>query len=345
MKNLLKKISPILKRSVALVGVIMVILVSLAMPSFAIDKGEIFGGSRILTPLFDYDYINIVYDNGDKYVYNLKDVFYNTFFDDREANYKIYDSTGETFITLTLSNMDFFQTRILVDGSYVTLPYWVLRFTMPIEFVTNFSVGCRESIYDASYLLSVFNNYYDNIRFLDSNGDYSDTFHYDYHNDCSFYYPEFTYDVDNILIGRSLKTKNISSNVSNASGSMPLGPNVDINSLVDYLPSDVPAKYCYFSDFTSHFQLSSNTDLPSYAEFNVCYIPSDDVVSFREYKDIYFPSYRYDSGSVDFTGWLMNGLTGFLSFEFLPGVTFSALLAFIFGLGVFFAFLRYFAGG
>ena len=93
----------------------------------------------------------------------------------------------------------------------------------------------------------------------------------------------------------------------------------------------------------------NNIQVPSdaaYLRFNVHYIPSDNVVTFKEYHDQYFPSYRFDTNvSGDFTGWISTALSGFLSFEFAPGIKISTLLLFVLGIAGFNIFLKFFAGG
>lgn len=57
------------------------------------------------------------------------------------------------------------------------------------------------------------------------------------------------------------------------------------------------------------------------------------------------PTYVQPEYNADFTGWLGTAVGGFLSFQFVPGISLGILLLFILGIGAFHLFLKFFSGG
>lgn len=338
MKKLLKKMKPFLKRSTALIGVVMVLVCSLVVPSFAIDFSTSFTG-EVMQPLFNYDYLVIYYSGGQRVTFSLKDVFFGVPFSDSTITYTLTDLSGERSITVTLSDADFDQIRYNSGSGYVSMPYWRLSFDISAELVENISIGCSEAIYNYELLSTVYNIYKDDLRFLDAN--YRDL-SYSYSNDAVFYYPLYSYGDGGSVVGRQLASYDLSFSSSNASG-FPISPNANISKLVDFLPGDIYRKYLYFSDFVTTF--SPNSADGDTIRFNIFYIPESHVISFKDYYDTYFPAYRTDNVAVDFTGWLSTAVGGFLSFEFIPGISLGTLLLFMLGVGAFNVFLKFFAGG
>ena len=342
MKKLLKKIYPILKRVSAFVSAFAVFLMSLVTPSAAVDETDNLKSS-IITPLFDYDYLQITYSGGYKAVFNLKDVFYDRAIgDDRflDISLESIDGSG-VIVNFRLSNIDLSQVKVQSGNAVVTLPYWALSFDMDADYIDSFSIGCRESIYNYRLLREAEQSFYDNVTFYSPDPGVVPTFSYRFDGD--FYYPEYEF-VDGHLVGRSLETLPLDFSRERVAGSLPIvSPEYSLERLASYLPDNLFNDYLYFSEFTSSFSFVNNA--PDYCSFVIHYIPRSDVVSFIDYRNAYFPDYVHEIGTFDFVGWIGNAIGGFVEFEFFPGLTIGALLAFMIGIGCFVAFLRYFAGG
>lgn len=349
LKKISRKILMFLKRFSAVVAAVGVFFAASSVPSLAADSDSIFNQNDLMTPLFDYDYISVTYDSGNEVVFNLKNVFFGRSFDDRSEVFTVTGSDGSTILNFTLSEMELKRLPFNINGSSIYLPYWRLRFQFPVNFMSSINIHCRESIYDYGMLSSAYNTGSDSITFF-TGLHYTDS-DFRYYNDADFYYPYYIYNDNGAVVGRMLNTLDISEervfNSANlAEDGFEISPSVNVKDLYDLLPSSVTSSHLiYFSDFTTSITLLDADELPEFAMMDVYYVPVDNLTTFKEYYTNYFPSYRYDIESIDFTSWMVNSISGFFNFQFMPGITIGGLFAFVVSIGIFVAFLRYFAGG
>lgn len=349
LKKISRKILTFLKRFSAVLAAVGVFFAASSVPSLAADSDSIFNQNDLMTPLFDYDYISVTYDSGNEVVFNLKDVFFGRAFVDRTQVFTVTGSDGSTILSFTLSDMELLQLPFMINGTAIYLPYWRLRFQFPVNFMSSISIHCRESIYDYGMLSSAYDNGCDNITFY-TGLNYTDC-DFRYYNDTDFYYPYYVYNNNGAVVGRSLNSIDIShEEIFNSSSlgdsGFDISPRASVKSLYNYLPTAVTSSdLIYFSDFTTSITLQSGSELPEYAIMDIYYVPVNNTVTFHDYYNNYFPGYRYDLDSIDFTSWLVNSISGFFNFQFMPGITIGGLFAFVVSIGIFVAFLRYFAGG
>lgn len=335
------KVKSFFKRSFSLLAAVFVFAFCFVSPSFAVDSSDSLT-ARTMRPLFDYDFMEVYYSDGSKAVFNLKDAFYEHFLMDDELSYNLYDYNTASVISFHFQDLKLEQVPIMIEGTTVRLPYWRLIMDMSVSDIDRVVIGCSESIYDYFVLNTAYTNFRDQFNFFDSeyNTSYSN---FTYSNNSLFYYPSFTFNDDGAVIGRTLLSRDISFSANNASSGYDISPNISISSLAALMPNTIGTKYIYFSDFTTDFTIPSDADILS---LQICYIPTESVVTFKDYHDLYFPPYTINSdATADFAGWITTAVGGFLTFEFIPGISFGMLLGFMLGVGAFMAFLRYFAGG
>ena len=373
MKKILKKIFLTIKRGfikvISVLFAFIVFISSFAVPSLAVDADFDESHNYILRPFFNWDYIEIEYILGDDLfhyetvLFSLKDCFYDipiervlvvdpdeTVTVQTDIHYSLIDLNGSgREASIFLSNARFHQYTTTISGQSVRVPFWQLQFYIPFtNDISRLTVGCSESIYDFG-TYGGHNMAYDEFAIADARGfamqGYDNALSSFY--DGYFYYPKFYYDKNDSISGRQLLSHKISHEMQGGMDTFSLTPFYDINNLRSMMPDyQYGSPMLYFSDFTVTYTFDELLDDDAkYLLFNICYIPEDKVPTFKQYHDKYFPAYRFESGAVDFTGWLSTALSGFLSFEFVPGISFTMLLYFFIGVGCFVWFLKFFAGG
>lgn len=341
MKKVLKKILPVLKRACALMGVVAVLVCSFVVPACALDfdSGQ---PKDLMYPLFNYDSVEVTYSDGSSACFNLREVFYQSYMDDKILSFQLRDLNGtDRQIGFTFNDLTFEQVNIVVSDVEVTLPYWRLSFDMTLNDIRSFRLNVGETIYDYSSLNVAFNNNHDMLYFYNEN--YSQNQNaFSVSNNGLFYFPKYSY-RNGSIVGRSMSEKDLSYSLSAASSSVSISPLTSVSSLISLMP-EANHTYLYFSDYDVDFTVPEDA---YYARFVIHYIPEYSRPSFASYRGTYFPNYYINEAdiSVDFTGWINSALTGFLNFEFGPGLKISTLLLFVLGIGAFNIFLKFFAGG
>lgn len=346
MKKIKKNLLPFLKRFAALMSVVMVLISSFTIPSFASGTA-----STSSSPSY-YSYWNLsklicTYSDGVVAIFDMPTTFFetNSYYNEnitltsnngRTLELRTYVGTTQIdkpsvaflFDVRSFSNIQFvFQDSVVryypLNSSTSTMPpgYSVIEEVPLIQFSSDTNV------------VSSFSGSYTSVRPVRGSSDDTFTFKFDY------------FSGNFGLEQKSDSQFNLYYLIANSSYQSELDyyRDYEINTRfhVPYFQNinvDLDFDWYGFSSETYTVGLS----FPLGRTYNGY---SFNPVS--EWYQLFFTGYKQfgDGANIDFTSWLSTAVGGFLAFEIMPGISLGLLLTFIIGVAAVNFFLKFFAGG
>lgn len=328
-------------RTLAVIICILAVLSASVLPCFAAGLTD---GADTLS-MYSYwnlRYLTVMYTDGDIAMFEFPNVFYSGRLQEQTIVLKNEDNTRELFMDIS--------TNVNVTGAYneVAVTFDLtgisqLRFHFVDSVIKSFpgsvpSLGDDTSVYLPYFIIepglvtSLTGNYNDvrpvtslpgyDFKFADYVGSWNGLIPSDYVSGVyTLAVPESDYSVL-----------------------------LDFYELQGYSSADI---WPYFPEIITTLNIRQDSDLSNLISI---YLPLSNTTSnvyadsnfvAQYYKKYYqgVPMSQEGAYNVDFTSWIVTAVGGFLSFQFMPGVSFGVLLLFVFGVAAFVYFLKLFAGG
>lgn len=354
----MKKIKPIVRKILAWIGVVMVLVCSFVTPIAASGSTDDIN-SYMFYSYWNLAKIRVVYaDTGEIVIYDMPQTFYETnsyYYENITLKSASSDRTlalntyvGSTIIkkpsvaflfdvkpfsSITLYFEDSVIRSYPLNFGNTTLPGYNTVETVPVlQLPTN----------DSSVISSFLGSY---TAYRPMNGESSDDYTFKFGSESgSFGLVASSHEA--VLNSGTLGTFNL----------FDLFPYSLYKSEMAYYANNISTntrlQIPYYSSITADMNFNfSNVTSDTY-RIGIALplgLASNDVSfnSVSTWYDQYFTGYKQfgDGVNLDFTSWIATAAGGFLSFELIPGISFGVLLTFILGVAAVNFFLKFFAGG
>ena len=353
----MKKIKPILRRTFAVLGIVMILVCSLVLPVSASGSTSDPDNTDVYYSYWNLTKIKVVYaDTGETVIFDMPSTFYDT---TGYYNETITLTSGSTGRTLSLRS--YVGQTLLSDPSvsfaFDVKPFSSISFIFensvikayPTIFVNSTAPG-----YSADLTVPViqFQTDVDVVSRFEGNGTSIRPMNGGQNDDYTFKFGrnDFNYgQVFSDYLGTTFAVYDLvphsvlDSELSYYAES--ITPNTRLHiPYYDYICTEIDLDFSEVSSSSYNIAVALPLGVGN-GGYSFNHVSEWYSTYFTGYKLVPASTHGITEGvNIDFTGWLTTAVGGFFSFEFVPGFSLGTIFFFIIGLAVVAFFIRFFGG-
>ena len=352
----MKKMKPIPLRILSVLGVVILLFCSVAMPVFASGSTSDPENTDVYYSYWNLTKIEVVYaDTGETVIFDMPSTFFQT---TGYYNENITLTSGSTDRTLSLRS---YVGETLLEDPSVSFAFDVKPFSSvsfifensvikpyPTIFVNSSAPG-----YSADLAVPViqFQNDVDVVSRFEGNGTSIRPMHGAVDDDFTFKFGRNEFDFGqnySDYIGLSLPVYDLVPNSLLESELRYYAESITPNTRLhipyyDYIRTEIDLDFSEVTSSTYNIAIALPLGV-GHGGYSFNHVSEWYSTFFTGYKMPVMTNGITDSVNIDFSSWITTAVGGFFSFEFIPGFSLGMILFFVIGLAAVAFFIRFFGG-